>query len=231
MTRTLPEPLKRLIARIDALSLRERAIVFVSLLALLFLFADRILFANLRIQQKQLEQSVSTQLSQLDALNTQVQRITIDSSQNPDTIYRARLADLKKEYASLEQSASGVTRALISPREMTRLAQAVLQRNPGLELLKAENLPAEPLTAKPAGQDGAAAPAATQIADAGLYKHGLRIEFRGHYLDIVRYLRALEQMPWRVFWDEIKIETEHYPLSRATLTIYTLSLDKAWISM
>lgn len=226
MTRKLPEPLKRLLTRIDALSLRERAIVFISLLAVLFLFADRVLFTNLRVQQKQLEQSVSAQLAQLDTMNTQVQRVTIDSSQSPDSAYRTRLADLKKQYAALEQSSSGVTRALISPSEMTRLAQAVLRRNPGLELLKAENLPAEPLTVK----TGAADPSAAS-AEAGLYKHGLRMEFRGRYLDIVRYLHALEQMSWRVFWDEIKVETEHYPMSRATLTIYTLSLDKAWIGM
>lgn len=223
MTRKLPEPLKQLLTRIDALSLRERAIVFVSLLAVLFLFADRVLFTNLRAQQKQLEQSVTAQLAQLDTMNAQVQRVTIDSSQSPDSAYRTRLADLKKQYATLEQSSSGVTRALIGPSEMTRLAQAVLKRNSGLELLKAENLPAEPLTAKTSADPSA--------AEAGLYKHGLRMEFRGRYLDIVRYLHALEQMPWRVFWDEIKVETEHYPTSHATLTIYTLSLDKAWIGM
>ena len=43
MKMAMPEPIKRLGARIDAMSLRERTILFVSLLVALFLLADQVL--------------------------------------------------------------------------------------------------------------------------------------------------------------------------------------------
>jgi MSHA biogenesis protein MshJ len=59
----------------------------------------------------------------------------------------------------------------------------------------------------------------------------MRIELKGQYLDIVRYLRALESMPAKVFWGEVQFESEKYPVSRITLVIYTISLNKAWLEV
>jgi len=64
-----------------------------------------------------------------------------------------------------------------------------------------------------------------------MYKHGLRIQLSGQYPDILRYLGALEALPWKVFWGEVQLQTEKYPVSRVTLVIYTLSLDEAWIGV
>ena len=88
MNRTMPEPIKRLGARIDAMSLRERTILFVSLLVVLFLLADQILFPGLRHQQKQLEKQISSQLVQLNTINTQIARIVRDNTEDPDVLLR-----------------------------------------------------------------------------------------------------------------------------------------------
>jgi len=228
MKPTLPEPVKRLAARIDGMSLRERAILFVALLAVLFLLADQVLFPTLRVQQKESEKQISAKLAQLTTINSQIERIVTENSQDPDARARARLAELRQQFASLEINAADITRGLVTPREMTRLVHQMLQQNRTLELVKAENLPPEALALEPAGTTGPAAGSGTAPA---VYRHGLRIEVKGRYPDIVRYLRALEQLSWRVIWGEIRITTEHYPYSQASLTIYTLSLDKAWIGL
>jgi MSHA biogenesis protein MshJ len=54
---------------------------------------------------------------------------------------------------------------------------------------------------------------------------------KGRYADIARYLHTLERLNWRVVWGEVKLETVQYPTTTATLTLYTLSLDKAWIGV
>ena len=228
MKPTLPEPVKRLTARIDGMSLRERAILFVALLAVLFLLADQVLFPTLRVQQKESEKQISAKLAQLTTINSQIERIVTENSQDPDARARARLAELRQQFASLEINAADITRGLVTPREMTRLVHQMLQQNRTLELVKAENLPPEALALEPAGTTGSATGSGAAPA---VYRHGLRIEVKGRYPDIVRYLRALEQLSWRVIWGEIRITTEHYPYSQASLTIYTLSLDKAWIGL
>ena len=227
MNMTMPESLQRLGTRIDAMSLRERTIMFVSLLVALFLLADQVLFPGMRNQQKQLEQQTSGQLVQLGSINDQITRIVRENTEDPDVVLRARLADLKKRYAELEVSSADITRGLVSPREMARLAQTLLRDNGALQLVKAENLPAEAIPLLE--NDKPASPGA--VVGPSVYRHGMRLQVRGRYADIVRYLHTLERLNWRVMWGEVKLETRQYPASTATLTLYTLSLDKAWIGV
>jgi MSHA biogenesis protein MshJ len=221
MKRAVPEPVKRMMARIDALSLRERAILFVSLLAVLFLFANQVLFPALRVQQKQLEQQIGEKLAQLNTINSEIGRIVAQGTEDPDAAQRARIAELHRQFAELEISAADITRGLVSPREMTHLVHTMLRQNSALQLVKAENLAPEAISL-----DGGEKPTAGGPV---VYRHGLRLQVRGRYADIARYLDTLERLNWRVMWGDVKLETERYPVTYATLTLYTLSLDKAWI--
>jgi len=223
MKRAVPEPVRQIIARVDALSLRERAILFLSLLAVLFLFANQALFPPLRAQQKQMEQQIGDKLAQLNTINNQVGRIVAEGTEDPDAAQRARLAELRRQFAELEISSADITRGLVSPREMTRLVHTMLRENSALQLVKAENLSPEAISL-----EGGDKPAAGGTA---VYRHGLRLHVRGRYADIVRYLNTLERLNWRVMWGEVKLETEQYPVTHATLVLYTLSLDKAWIGV
>lgn len=227
MKMAMPESVRRLGTRIDAMTLRERSIMFVSLLVALFLLADQVLFPGLRVQQKKLEKQTSDQLVQLNTINDQIARIVRENTEDPDIVLRARLAELKKRYAELEISSADITRGLVSPREMARLAQTLLRDNGALQLIRAENLPAEAIplleTPKAAAPGSAFGPS--------VYRHGLRLQVKGRYADIVRYLHTLERLNWRVMWGEVSLETLKYPATTATLTLYTLSLDKAWIGV
>ncbi len=227
MNLAMPESIKRFGARIDAMTLRERTILFVSLLVALFLFADQVLFPGLRNQQKQMEQQIGNQIAQLNTINDQIARIVRGSTEDPDVVLRQRLAELNETYAELERSSGDITRGLVSPREMARMVHTLLRKNSALQLVKAENLAAEAIpiadSVKPAS---AGAPAGPTI-----YRHGLRLQVKGRYADIVRYLHTLERLDWRVIWGEVQLETRQYPATSATLTLYTLSLDKAWIGV
>ena len=226
MKTAIPESIKRIGARIDGMTLRERTIMFISLLVALFLLADQVLFPGLRNQQKQLEKQTSDQIVQINTINDQITRIVRENTEDPDVLLRARLAELNQHYAALETSSADITRGLVSPREMARLAQTLLRDNSALQLVKAENLPAEAIPLIENDKPGAAG-----VAGPSVYRHGLRLQVKGRYADIVRYLHTLERLNWRVMWGEVKLETRQYPATTATLTLYTLSLDKAWIGV
>jgi MSHA biogenesis protein MshJ len=227
MNMAMPESIKRFGARIDAMTLRERTILFVSLLVALFLLADQVLFPGLRNQQRQLEKQVGDQIVQLNTINDQVARIVRENTEDPDVLLRERLADLKKRYAELEITSADITRGLVSPREMARLMHTLLRENSALQLVKAENLVSDAIPLADNGKPGAAGGA----AGPSVYRHGLRLQVKGRYADIARYLHTLERLNWRVVWGEVKLETVQYPTTTATLTLYTLSLDKAWIGV
>ena len=109
------------------------------------------------------------------------------------------------------------------------MVREVLAKNRTLQVVKLENLPAEPLDEA----KNAATPTTQPVKNdaARVYRHGMRIELRGQYLDIVRYLRALEAMQSKVFWGEVQFQSEVYPVSRVTLVIYTISLNQAWLEV
>ena len=224
--------LKQLEARIDALSLRERGILFLVILGLLFWIAANVVFSSLRLEQQRLEQDVRGKLNNLQTLSQQSDAIKARLAQDPEALGLARVAELKQKLATDEASVVNIIRGLVTPQDMPRLVREMLAKNRGLQMIKMENLPAEALDqGKSAAAPAAAQPATTTSTGAHVYRHGMRIELRGQYVDIVRYLRALEAMQSKVFWGEVRFESEAYPVSRVTLVIYTISLNQAWFEV
>lgn len=227
------QQLKQLETRIDALSLRERGILFLVVLSVLFWFATVVIFPSLGVEQQRLEQDLRAKLTQVQTLSDQNQAMMAKLAQDPEALAQARIADLKQHLRTEEASVASIIRGLVSPRDMPRLVQQMLAKNRTLQVIKLENLPAQPLEEEKAGAETTAPSpaAATPTNGARIYRHGMRIELRGQYVDIARYLRALEELPSKVFWGEVRFESEKYPMSRVTLVIYTISLNQAWLEV
>lgn len=227
------QQLKQLEARIDALSLRERGILFLVVLGVLFWLATVVVFSSLRVEQQRLEKDLRAKLNQVQALSDQNQMMMTKLAQDPEALAQARVAELKQHLKTEEASVANIVRGLVSPREMPRLVQQMLAKNRALQVIKLENLPAQALAEEKNAADATPSPpaAAPPTNVARVYRHGMRIELRGQYADIARYLRALEELPSKVFWGEVRFESEKYPLSRVTLVIYTISLNQAWLEV
>jgi len=182
---------------------------------------------------------VPTLQNEIHLLDQQAKTLAVARSRDPDVANRNKLKQLRAATAKVNAALTELTSRLVPPREMGRLIEAVLDRQQRLSLVRLEGLGAEPLYAYPAGA-GARKPgaprsakkvAAPAMAQSALYRHGLRATFEGGYLDILAYLRALEGLPWRFLWDEVSLEVPRYPVARVTLTVYSLSLDDAWIGI
>jgi hypothetical protein len=64
-----------------------------------------------------------------------------------------------------------------------------------------------------------------------IYRHVLEIVLAGKYADMLGYMQTLEQLGWKLLWDEIKIVGEEYPTITLTLVLSTLSTRKEWIGI
>lgn len=220
------DSLKRLRAwgeRIDEMSLRERALSFLVVIGALYALASIALFAPLRGEQVRLEKELAAKRNQIQAFDRQTQAILDASAKGGDTEQQRRLTALQQQLQTLDTSLNGATQGLVSPQEMGRLVDQVLRRSGALQVVRIENLPPTPLFGE---KDGAGAAGQQMI-----YKHGLRMELRGRYVDIVNYLRALEGLPWKVLWGDVSLRTDATPYSTVTLTLYTLSLQSTWLGL
>lgn len=224
-----------LVERIDGFSLRERALIFVSILVVLYFAAANLVFAPLSAEQDQLRRKLTSARDQIQLQERQIQIIV--GADNGESPYQTRMKALREQLRATDEALARATTGLVSPKEMARLVEQMLVKNRRLVVTKVESLPPAPLFGNSATSTStstiAPVPVATNAAGAtaSVYKHGMRIELSGRYLDIVEYLKSLEALPWKIFWAELTLQTDTYPTSRLTLLIHTLSFQEGWIAI
>ncbi len=221
--------LRGLAERIDAMTLRERGIIFVTVLVLLYFVASTLVLTPLRSQQQRLGNELKVKREQVAALNVQIQKIVHNATRDVDKENTEKLKLLRERIVLIDPRLAGMSQSLVSPRDMARFVEQVLTRNRALQVIRLESLAPAPVEGQAAPATGKAA--AVPAASSGVHRHGMRIEVRGRYADLVNYLRALEAMPWKVFWGQVTLESEDHPMSKLTLVIYTLSLQPGWIGL
>jgi MSHA biogenesis protein MshJ len=215
----LKNQLQGFATRIDTMSIRERALIFITLLVALYLLAVNVLFGPLNVEKDRLQQQVNQKRQETQALEAQIQVLLATGDESAK---RNKIAMLRGNLKTMDAELVRVTAGLVPPKEMARLIEQMLLKNRGLQVMKVESIPA---TALLEGGN------ANGIAGTMVYKHGMQIELKGGYLDILRYLKSLEALPWKVFWGKVTLKTEKYPDSRVSLLIYTLSTHEAWIGL
>lgn len=222
--------------RIDAMSLRERLMIFAMLSVVLVALVVTSAIDPFSAKQKQLSQKLAQTQAQTQALEAQMQALAEAAKNDPDLPNKLRLAELADKRKGAYAELSNVKQGLVTPDKMTQVVRDLLGRNPRLTLVSIKTLAASPLTpsakpAEPVAKVEAKPLDKSPAIDLGLYKHGVEISVEGSYADLVAYLAELEQLPWRMYWGGVNLSAQAYPVSRLTLTVYTLSLDKTWLSV
>ena len=209
------------LARVDALSLRERAILVVGALAIIYFAWDLLLMQPLATQRQRAVNQINQTNGELVALNAQLEALDPARAAELTRQKRAALQQLRDEIAALDRDVADTMRHLVPPGEMTGLLQTVLRRSEGLELRQVNSLGMRQVDL---AESGAADGAANR-----LFQHGLSVEFSGDFYGTLGYLQQLEALQWKFFWDSIDYQVVEYPRAVATVRIFTLSLNESWI--
>lgn len=212
--------LERWVARINALSLRERGLLMLAVLAVLVGLWEVIFFGPLQREQAAVQKQIATLRGSVADLNRTITDAADKSTTDPNVALRAKLAAAQKASAQADQRLKAITAGLIAPREMAAVLEKVLKAQHGLKLISMTNLPATPVTLGDA-----------QNAKGKVFRHGLTLTFEGGYLDTLKYLQTLAKLPWHFYWDTLKLHVKQYPVSRVTLTVHTLNLKEGWIGV
>ncbi len=226
----MKEQWKMYAARIDALSLRERLMVFGAaiLVAVYLMFALFIEPAQKR--EKMLAAQALQQRNELQVLQQQVQ-VLGKRMADPDGASRTRREDLQVQITAIDDSLKSMQHSLVPAQRMNTLLQSMLARNPRLQLVSMRTLPLSTLVEKRAGTPEAAAADKQALSEGNVFKHGVELRVAGSYADLYDYLQRLEKLPARMFWSRATLSAGDYPKVTLTVTIYTLSLDKAWLEV
>lgn len=183
------------------------------------------------LKKARLQKAIAQQQAEQAQVQAQLQALVTQGG-DPDAPNRAVLARLQQELAAADRDIRGFDRALVSPEQAPALLQTLLARHRGLALVSLTTLPPQPLVAPPPpSKDDGKAAAAARAAPAGsnIYRHGIEIRIAGSYHDLLAYVSELEGGPQKLLWGGMQLAVRQYPVSELTLTVYTFSLDPAWL--
>lgn len=198
-----------LAARIDALSLRERVILFVSLLACLMALADAAWLTPAQNRHKTVQQSFVTQSAEIARLRAELQAAGKPVDQNQA---------VRESTAATEQEIAGVNDAIQSQLALSGAGRALepvlvqfLRRYNNLTLVGTNTLKEE------------SAGTAALPAVPGLTRQGLELRIAGPYLELLRFVQSLESALPHLRWGSVQIKAEQQP-AEMTLQVYVLGV-------
>lgn len=242
MKQQLQQEWIKLSTRLDAMTLRERAMVFVAVVAAILFLIYMVSVEPLLNRQKALNLQIKTQQNQIAGIDMEIAAKAQGFVVDPDLDTRERLKAVRQEIDTTSAGLMAVQKGLVAPDKIAPLLGHLLRGNGKLKLVSMKTLPVTGLN-EAAQPKAEAAPAAPATPAAGgkpaapvkprelLYRHGVEIVLQGSYLDMVSYMDALESLPVQLFWGKAQLDAQQYPNSRLTLTLYTLSLDQKWMKL
>ncbi len=220
---------EKLARRFDALKPRERVMVFAAGVAIIaglgFVLAIEGALARHKILAANAERH-RIDLAQLNKQNTESTRLL---NQDPDVEGRKHIDDLRRQLGGYDTELRGVQQGLVPPNRMVKVLEDMLSRDANVRLVKLRTLPVAALV-EPAGLAAESAAAKSSAPTKNLvYKHGIELTVEGSYLELLDYQARLEHLPWRMFFARTSVNSVDYPRVFMTVTLYTLSLEEAWL--
>jgi MSHA biogenesis protein MshJ len=209
---------RRSAARFDGLSLRERAMVSAAALVALLALVYTLMVEPELNKQRRAAAAMLQKHAEMRALDAQVQALLAARAQDPDRQRRERLAQLTAQLNQLEARILAEERRFTAPAQMRGVIENVLGRSRGVALVEMKTLPVTTLASK-------------ETSERRIYRHGLELTVSGSYLDLLAYVRDLEALPTQLYWGGLNVDAAQYPKVLMKLTVYTLSLDRAWLNV
>lgn len=214
---------KRSLAWLDAKTPRERLIMFLMALAVVWLAADLALLTPQDRSRRAAEAKIKEMQQRAVAAELALGQLV--GQADPGKEARLRLEAARQAYQARVDAFTDLAGRLISPQDMPRVLENLSWRQAGLRLVGLKTLSAEPIGLAP-GVD--ARDAATP---AGLYRHGVELTLEGGYAELTAYLDRVERLPFGVYWGGAELDAREHPRLVLRLTVYTLSQDRTWLTL
>lgn len=217
MAITLKENVLPWLDRIDSMELRERILLLAAVIVVMFLLVDTLILQPLLTQQQITRQHIEDLDVKLNGLRQHALLLNYKSNNDPAISHRQSRGRLTSELSDLDDRIIGQLDALVEPEQATQILEQILHKHHGLKLASL-NTSIEPL----------ADLSKEQPSDIpGLIRYQFDMVIQGGYQDVLSYLKRLEAMPWKFFWQQIDFKSTQYPYAETRLRLYILGTQDA----
>ena len=216
---------QKLAEKIDARVLRERALIFGCLLAVVFLLWQ-LLLGSPRVQQQNLLTAelanINTEQQQTEL---QINTLKLAAASELFTTKKVAIKNLQQDLEQVEARLAGLSQGLISASQLPKVLEDVLVQSAQVKLRRVKTLPASELQLSTTVVD-ATGKAEQQMKGTGVFKHSVMLEVSGGYPQILQLLKAIESLQWKFYWESLDYEVTQYPEARIELRVFTLSSEE-----
>lgn len=219
------------VTKMGAASLRERVMIFAATAVAVIALLSSVLIDPELAKQRRLSAEVAQRQGEIRKMQEQFQKLALARQSDPDQATRRQIETLRARAVELEAKLKEEQRKFVPSERIGALLEELLGRNRRLQLVDMRTLPVAALDpAAPAQKPAAEKPAAAKPAAPGtIYRHGVEITLTGSYLDLLAYLRDLEKLPSQMYWGRLELAAATHPKVTLKLSVYTMSLDLAWL--
>jgi len=216
--------------KLMAMSLRERAIILATGVVLMVFIWLQFVFMPIEDKQKTYRQSLLKDAELVESHSLRMTELNALLMLNPNEPLQKEQLVLKQSLAKLGQRIEEQLSHLLAPEEMVDVMKQVLADYKGLRLLKARNLPVEPLNLATDSTSGSNTDSESDNPNAAVFAHGFEIQLRGDYFQALAFVQYLESMSG-FFWHALDYRVDAYPKAHITIQLNTLSLEEDWIGV
>lgn len=233
----MPPAIVKLMEQIDSRIMRERVLIFLTLLAVVFLCWQLLVQSSIDAEHKRLVLAEASVQKERKALETTISTLTLAMASSPALAKQKTMGELNASIAAVEGRLAGLSQGLISAQQLPKVLEEVLVRTAAIKLLQLRTLPvselqlATPLpmaAAEGANNTDSAKPKATGT---GVYKHSVLIRVSGSYAQVVKLLQDVEALPWKFYWESLNYTVTTYPNAEIEIQVFTLSSEEGLLGV
>ena len=209
----MKEKWQKLALRIDAMQLRERVFLFLTIIVCCAALADTLWLSPAQVAHKQATLKFAAQETELQRLRAELKGLAQPVDANKAV--REDIAAANQQLDAINQEISAVASLAEGGPAIEQTLVQFLRRQEGLTLLGTGTI-----------QDGGASTSTASAAASkqpGLSRRGLELSVAGSYADLTRYVSTLENALPTLRWGNLQLKTTKQA-PEMTLQVYVVGV-------
>lgn len=200
------------------LSARERKLAVVTfhvIIAAVYLIFIAVPIWNSSMYERTQANEIESNVLRMEA---HLERMRSTPVLDPNESVRDDIEKIITQKDIIDQRIRGLTDTLVSAEQMPEVLEHLLRQDRNLKLVSLENKAGESVVIS------------DEFSDVDLFRHGVTIQMQADYAAVSNYLKRLDSMPWKLYWQSLDYNVEEFPNGDLRIEVFTLSTREELLS-
>jgi MSHA biogenesis protein MshJ len=214
--------LTSLAEKIDSCNYRERVLILLSVLAVIYLLWTLLIQSSIDKEKMKIVLDIEKIDAEIKEQETQAIVLSGSIAQDPTILKNGEINRLKEKIVTIEEKLSHLSQGLIKAEQLPKILEEVLQRAQNLKIVQLKTFPASELIL---------IHEQSQSLGTGVYKHEVLIRLSANYQQLLALIKEIELLEWKFYWDSLDYTVKQYPNAEIDIHVFTLSSEEGLLGV